>query len=189
MNDIIQAAAELQAICESQGWQFCFIGGLAVQRWGEPRETVDADLSLFAGFGDEEPYINLLLTHFDPRIPNAAVFARQRRVLLLRSAKGVGLDVALAALPFEALVIERSSYFTYPPNIALRTCSAEDLIVLKAFAGRGQDWVDIERIIVRQTGKLDWQYIWEQLRPLAELKDSPEMLDQLDRRRIEFEKD
>ena len=66
--------------------------------------------------------------------------------------------------------------------------SAEDLIVLKAFAGRGQDWVDVERIIVRQTGNLDWNYIREQLGPLAELKDAPEILEQLETRRTEFER-
>ncbi len=187
MNEVIQAASELQAVCQSQGWQFCFIGGVALQRWGEPRETVDVDLSLFVGFGQENEFIQVLLKHFKPRIPDAAQFAQERRVLLLRSNKGVGLDVALAALPYEALVMERASYFDYPTGISLRTCSAEDLIVLKAFAGRGQDWVDVERIIVRQTGKLDWDYIREQLRPLAELKDMPTILDQLEARRREFE--
>lgn len=49
------------------------------------------------------------------------------------------------------------------------------------------DWVDVERTIVRQTGRLDWGYIHEQLAPLAELKDAPEILDQLERRRAEFE--
>ena len=188
MNKIFQAAAELQNVCQSQGWQFCFIGGLALQRWSEPRETVDVDLSLFAGFGQEQQFSEVLLKHFEPRISNAADFARERRVLLLRSTKGVGLDVALAALPYEALVIQRSSYFDYPPGISLRTCSAEDLIVLKAFAGRGQDWADVERVIVRQTGKLDWDYIREQLRPLAELKEMPEILNELEARRIEFER-
>lgn len=188
MNDVIQAAAELQAVCQSHNWQFCFIGGLALQRWSEPRETVDVDLSLFAGFGHEPEFCDVLLKHFAARISHAAAFARERRVLLLRSTKGVGLDVALAALPYEALLIERSSYFVYPPDVPLRTCSAEDLIVLKAFAGRGQDWVDVERTIVRQTGKLDWDYIWEQLQPLAELKESPGILDQLEGRRIEFER-
>ena len=187
MNKVIEAASELQAVCESEDWQFCFIGGLALQRWSEPRETVDVDLSLYAGFGDEQQFCDVLLEHFEPRISDAAGFARERRVLLLRTKKGVGLDVALAALPYEALMIERSSYFNYPPGISLRTCSAEDLIVLKAFAGRSQDWVDVERTIVRQTGKLDWKYIREQLRPLAELKDAPEILDQLEARRIEFE--
>lgn len=41
---------------------------------------------------------------------------------------------------------------------------------------------------MRQTGKLDWDYIREQLRPLAELKDAPEILEQLETRRIEFER-
>jgi len=59
--------------------------------------------------------------------------------------------------------------------------------VLKAFAGRGQDWVDVERTIVRQTGRLDWDYIYEQLRPLAELKEAPEIVDQLKERRAKCE--
>jgi len=187
VNDVIQAAAELQNFCQSQGWQFCFIGGVALQRWSEPRETVDVDLSLFAGFGQEQHFSDVLLKHFEPRISNASEFAQQERVLMQRSSKGVGLNVALAALPYEELVTQRSSFFNYPPGVALRTCSAEDLIVLKAFAGRGQDWVDVERIVVRQTGKLDWDYIRDQLRPLAALKEAPEILDQLEARRVEFE--
>jgi hypothetical protein len=185
--EVIQAAADLQAVCESHGWRFCFIGGLALQRWGQPRETVAADMTLLTGFGGEDPFIQTLLGRFEARIPNAAEFARERRVLLLRSSKGVGLDIALGALPFEELVVNRSSLFVYPPNVPLRTCSAEDLIVLKAFAGRSQDWVDVERIIVRQTGKLDWGYIRAQLRPLAELKEDPGILDQLELRRQQFE--
>ena len=188
MDDVFQAAAEVQRLCQSQDWQFCFIGGIALQRWGEPRETVDVDISLFTGFGEMDAYNEVLLQHFEPRISDAATFAKERRVLLLRSSKGVGIDVSLAALPYEALVIQRSSYFDYPSGIPLLTCSAEDLIVLKAFAGRGQDWVDVERIIVRQTGKLDWDYILEQLRPLAELKDAPGIIDQLESRRVEFER-
>ena len=100
---------------------FCFIGGVALQRWGEPRETVDADLSLFVEFGHEEPYIQTLLSQFEARIPDAARFAKENRVLLLRSSKGVGLDVALAGLPYEALVIKRASDFEYPRQIVLRT--------------------------------------------------------------------
>jgi hypothetical protein len=109
-------------------------------------------------------------------------------VLLLRSAKGVGLDVSLAAFPYEELVIRRSSEFIYPADVPLRTCSAEDLVVLKAFAGRSQDWVDIERLIIRRSGQLDWDYIRAHLELLAEIKGEPEILEQLKRRRIEFEK-
>lgn len=189
MIEVIHAASELQDVCQSQGWQFCFIGGLAQIRWGHARTTVDADLSLLTGFGDEERYVEVLLQRFKGRIPDARAFALKHRVLLLHSTKGVGLDVSLAAFPYEELVIRRSSEFTYPTHVRLRTCSAEDLVVLKAFAGRGQDWVDVERLLVRQAGRLDWTYIHEQLPPLAEIKGEPEIVEQLERRREQFEKE
>jgi hypothetical protein len=37
VNEVIRAAAELQAFCEEWRWRHCIIGGLAVQRWGEVR--------------------------------------------------------------------------------------------------------------------------------------------------------
>jgi hypothetical protein len=187
VNDVLRSAAELQAFCLEQEWRFCFIGGLALLRWGEPRETVDADLTVLTGFGNEGPFIDRLLARFPGRIPDAREFAVQNRVLLLRSADGVGLDISLGGLPYEERVVHRSSLFAYSDQVALQTCSAEDLIVLKAFAGRGQDWVDVERVIVRQTGRLDWDSIHRELQPLAELKDAPEILDQLEQRRREFE--
>jgi hypothetical protein len=188
VNEVIRAAAELQSVCESQSWRFCFIGGLALQRWGEPRETIDVDLTLWTGFGGEEPFVRTLLEHFEGRIAEAADFALTRRVLLARARSGVGLDIALGGLPFEEAVVARSSLFTFPAQTPLRTCSAEDLIVLKAFAARAKDWLDVEGIIIRQTGKLDWAYIRGQLQPLAELKEAPEILDELERRRVEFER-
>jgi len=185
--EIIRAAAELQALCESQRWRFCFIGGLALQRWGEPRETIDVDLTLWTGFGGEEPVVRTLLEHFDPRIADAVEFALSRRVVLARARSGVGLDIALGGLPFEQVVVERSSLFAFSPHTLLRTCSAEDLIVLKAFAARARDWLDVEGIIIRQSGRLDWPYIRSQLQPLAELKESPEIMEEIERRRVEFE--
>lgn len=189
MNALIRAAADLQAVCERHGWQYCFIGGLAVQRWGEPRETVDVDLTLLTGFADESRFVSVLTAAFQPRIDNAEQFAAVNRVLLLRASSGVGLDIALGGLPFEALAVSRASLFTYPPDIPLRTCSAEDLIVLKAFADRPKDWLDIDGIVVRQSPQLDWGYIRSQLAPLAELKDAPELATRLEQRRLELERE
>lgn len=186
--EVIRVAAELQAVCETEGWRFCFIGGLALQRWGEPRETVDVDLTLLTGFGGEEPFIQKLLQRFEARVADAAQFALTRRVLLLRSTSGVGIDIALGGLPFEESAVSRSSPFAFPSDVFLRTCSAEDLIVMKAFAARSRDWADIEGVIIRQTGKLDWSYIHQQLAPLAELKEAPGILDELEKRRVEFER-
>jgi len=53
-------------------------------------------------------------------------------------------------------------------------CSAEDLIVFKAFAGRERDWLDIESIVLRQVEVLDPDTIWRELTPLLELKGDAE---------------
>lgn len=187
MTEVIRAAVQLQSVCQEQDWPYCFIGGLAVQRWGEPRETVDVDLTLLTGFGDELRFVNELLARFEPRIPDAARFALARRVVLLRAPSGVGLDIALGGLPFEESAVARSTFFTFPTEAQVRTCSAEDLLVMKAFANRPKDWIDVEGVIIRQSGRLDWTYIRRHLRPLAELKDAPQIVHELERRRQEFE--
>ena len=65
--------------------------------------------------------------------------------------------------------------------------SAEDLLVLKAFADRPKDWVDVDGVIIRQAGKLDWRYVFAHLAPLAELKEAPEIVTRLERRRQELD--
>jgi len=177
--DLLQVASGLQRFLLGRGWRFCFIGGLALQRWGEPRVTHDIDCTLLTGFGDEVRFVRELLDRYESRIADAETFALQNRVLLLRSRSGIGIDLALGGLPFEALVIERASDFLFLPEVELRTCSAEDLIVLKAFANRRRDWADIEGILVRQEPRLDWRYVYEQLAPLCELKEEPGIIDAL----------
>jgi hypothetical protein len=171
--DLFQVALGLQDFLASQGWRFCFIGGLALQRWGEPRITQDIDCTLLTGFSAEQGYIRALLAKYEGRIPDAEAFALRNRVLLLRSGSGVGIDVALGGIPFEESLVGRATDFDFLPGVRLRTCSAEDLVVLKAFADRRRDWADIEGILYRQKGRLDWGYIYEQLVPLAELKEDP----------------
>jgi len=179
---VLEAAAELQQFCRKQNWQFCFIGGLAVQRWGEPRMTQDADLTLLTGFGNEEKFTDKLLTMFPGRRPDAREFALRSRVLLIQSARGVDLDVALGAFPFEERSIQRSSNWTWSEGESLITCSAEDLIVHKAFAGRDLDWGDVERILIRQRGKLNLPQIRTELKPLLDLKGELEALEKLEQK-------
>lgn len=95
-------------------------------------------------------------------------------MLLVETLDGVPVDIALGALPFEARVIERSTPFQFEQGVEAMTCSAEDLVVLKAFAGRVQDWLDVEGIIVRQGPVLNRSLVLEELAPLLELKEDPD---------------
>lgn len=187
MNELVAAAADIQELMKAHGWKFCFIGGLAVQAWSEPRYTKDVDLTLLTGFGGEEPFIDVLLTHYTPRRPDAKQFAMVNRVLLLEDSRGLGIDVALGALPFEELVVRRSTMVEAFPGVQLRFCSPEDLIVMKAFAGRDQDWMDVRMTIVRSgVEKLDWTHIRVQLTPLAEVKEEPEIMDRPEKLRQRY---
>ena len=56
MIDLFETAIQLQFFCDRQGWRSCFIGGIAVQRWGEPRVTRDVDLTLLTGLGGEDRF-------------------------------------------------------------------------------------------------------------------------------------
>lgn len=187
MNLVFAAASELQRFMEERGWRFCFIGGVALQRWGEPRVTRDVDVTLLTGFGGEEPFVDALLERYAARTDNARAFALSRRVVLAKTASGVGVDVALAGLPYEEGVIERSSIEDFGGGVRLRTCSAEDLVILKCFASRPQDWVDVEGVLVRQTGRLNWMLVLSELTALCALKESPEIVEQLQRVRRKVE--
>lgn len=180
MKRLIKFAAEVQSFCEARGWKFCFIGGLAVQVWSEPRLTRDADLALLTGFSKEEPFVDDFLGWLQPRRAGAREHALKHRILLLQSDKNIELDVSLGALPYEELLVARSVVEELLPGVSLRICTAEDLIILKVFAARSKDWLDIEGVILRQgDDKLDWHYIHEQLPPLLELKEQPELMNEL----------
>jgi len=53
MKGVFAAALEIQEFLRRAGAKFCFIGGVALQRWGQPRLTQDVDLTLLCGLGDE----------------------------------------------------------------------------------------------------------------------------------------
>lgn len=92
---------------------------------------------------------------------------------------GSSIDLALGGMPFEGRIISRATMWGTPAAGEIRTCTAEDLVVLKSFASRPQDWIDVEKVIIRQGDKLDRELITEELDPLVKLKEEPEITVQL----------
>lgn len=177
--DLLVAADRLQQRWDHQGIKFCFIGGIAVQHWGEPRMTNDVDVTVAGEFGAEKKLATQLLRGMQARINDAIEFATINRVLLMRDSQGISIDASLAAMPFELGVIERSKNESIRPGISIRLCSANDLVILKAFANRPRDWQDIQGILVRSNHLVDRKFVREELTILAELKEEPEIIDQL----------
>lgn len=173
---LIAAAVEVQSVLSAGAIRACVIGGLAVQRWGEPRATQDVDFSVLAPPGDEQRPLDLLLGAFTPRRADARAFALANRVVLIQSTNEVAVDIGLAASAFEVEVLDRSSAWDFAEGIALVTCSAEDLVLYKLVAARTRDVADIEGIVRRQGSGLDVERIRRYGELFAELKEDPDLL-------------
>jgi hypothetical protein len=77
--------------------------------------------------------------------------------------------------------IGRSSPYEFATGYVLRTCSAEDLIVHKAVAGRPRDQDDIEGVIHRQWRALDVELIRRWLALFEQLKEDSTLLPTFER--------
>lgn len=173
MTDLISEAAELQRNLEEQGKDFFFVGGLALQIWGQPRLTTDIDLTVYTNLINEVEQIKWFLTLYESRIADtkdAVEFARTRRVLLLKTPTETGIDLMLGGLSDTSPELKRASYQRFMPEISLKVCSADTLIALKTVAGRLKDFADIESVMIKQTS-LDWDYIVEYLKQALEYED------------------
>lgn len=183
-NRLLEAAQEIQQFCRSRQWRFCFIGGIAVQRWGKARLTRDADLTVYTGIGDELRYIDELLGAFKSRIESAREFALGHRVLLLRASNGIPLDVTLGALPFEDKAVASASAEEIVTGVRLQLAPPGALVVFKVFANRPQDWLDVEGIIVKSGRMINWEEVRADLASLLELKGDTAALGRLDELRV-----
>lgn len=167
---------EVQSALSAGGIRSCIIGGLAVQRWGEPRATQDVDFSVLAPVGEEQRPLDILLPAFAARRTDARAFAVANRVLLIWATNKVAVDIGLAGSAFEVDVLDRSSAWDFAHGAVVVTCSAEDLVLYKLIAGRSRDVADIEGIVRRQGANLDVERIRRYGVLFAELKEEPELL-------------
>lgn len=172
---LVRVAAGVQAALDAAGIQVCLIGGMVIPRWGQPRTTTDADFSALAPYGEEGSVLDVLLARFEARHAGEREFALRHRVVRL-SDGGVGIDVALAAYAFEIEALDRATPWPLGGGVALRTCSAEHLIVYKLVAARPQDLIDVAGIVKRQGTRLDVGLIRRWGREFAELKEDPDLL-------------
>jgi hypothetical protein len=183
MVGLINEAFDLQQAFEKEGRDFFFVGGLALQIWGQPRLTADIDCTIFTNLTNEDDQIRDLLSRFKSRLSNmteALEWARTKRVVLLETPAGTGIDILLSGLADISSELERATYQQFTPDMSLKVCSAENLIAYKTVAGRLKDWADIETVLVKQNS-LDWDYINEWLSNASQYQDIESNLAALDR--------
>jgi hypothetical protein len=185
MENLVRSVARLQQRLEAAGIPSAVIGGLAVSAWGEPRLTRDADLKVLAQ-RDERSRILQLLEDFTPLHADPDEALRRNGVAFFQDPDGARIDVMLAETSFDETVIGRACLIELQPDLVVRVCSAEDLIIYKAVSLRTQDRLDIEGIVRRQGDRLDDRYVEDWLRQFEQaLVDSTLVAEYRRLRRLE----
>ena len=177
----IKAMVEVHEFMTSQQIPYMIIGGMALQYWGEPRFTRDVDITILIPWKQEKKLLEKICSTFLPRMTGALEFAVQHRVCLVKSSEGCDIDISMGIPGYEESAMERAVDFPVGRDQFIKICSAEDLIIHKAVAGRPQDEADIESIVIRQGKKLDVRYIRQWLRQFSSLLETEEVLERFER--------
>jgi hypothetical protein len=177
---LLATLRDLAAWLEAAKAPYLVIGGVAVSLIGRPRVTADVDAVVLLPEADWENLARAGKSFgMVPRLEDALAFARKARILLMHhQPSGIDVDVAFGALPFEEEAISRA-VSTKVASLTLPLPTPEDLIVMKAVAGRPTDWGDIEGILGSHP-RLDRRRIRRCLRGFADAMDAPEIYEEMD---------
>jgi predicted nucleotidyltransferase len=154
------------------------IGGTAVSMLGRARFTEDVDAMFLLSIQDIPRLLVAAKEEgIEPRIENAAEFAKKSRVLLMRHVKsGTNIDISLGIMPFEQEMVERSVVHQIDEALQIRLPTPEDLVIMKAIAHRPKDLEDI-RTIAEKYPNLDVGRIEEWVKAFGEVLETPELWD------------
>jgi hypothetical protein len=90
------------------------------------------------------------------------------------------VDISLALPGYEDDLFARAVDYEVAPGKSVRLCSAEDLIIHKAVAGRPQDLHDIQGVVLRQGVKLDVTYVRRWLKEFANVLGNPDVIERFE---------
>jgi hypothetical protein len=177
-----QAIIALRAALLETGAPHMLIGGMAVILRGVARVTEDVDATIWAEQLDLDALLRTLSRHeIVPRIPDAAAFARERQVLLLRHEPSqTPMELSLAWLPFEEAALRRAEILALG-DVSMPVAVAQDLVVYKAVAWRERDRSDIERLLRSHARDIDLDYVRQVVAEFAAALDEPERVTAFER--------
>ena len=175
MMDPEAALVEVASLLEEFALPYMVIGGLAVALWGEPRATIDVDLSLWVEPENLEGTIGELCRRLRCLPQHPLAFVERSRVLPAVTAAGVRVDLVFAAHTLEREAIGRAQAKPLGGK-KIMVASVEDLILMKLTSEREKDTEDARRLLRRFRATLDRAYLEPRLAELAEALGRPDIL-------------
>jgi hypothetical protein len=153
---------------------YMVIGGMANAVWGEPRATLDVDVTVWVPDSDLADVLEKLSRELRVLVEDPLRFIADTRVLPLETTAGVRIDMIFGLLPFEEEAIRRAVGVSIQGQ-EVRFCTAEDLILHKVISERSQDLADARGVALRRLETLDLAYLEPRIAELARLLDRPEI--------------
>lgn len=165
--------ADAVGMLNDRGIRGAVIGGLAVSLRGLPRMTVDVDLVIQA---DVDAGLrlakDLASTPFMPLFAGVEEVVTSAFILPLRHrTTGVRVDLALGMSGFERDAVSRATPVMVG-EASIPVVSVEDLLVMKALAGRPQDDADIRGLIDVKRDAINWDRCLATARALGDAIDA-----------------
>ena len=158
-----------------QNVPYMIIGGMANAVWGEVRATRDADFKISLGERSLSEFRQRVVSRFPERQTGVPAHLQSGHVIHIWAMPEVAVDLLVSIFDYERQAIDRAIPMTIE-GVSVHICSAEDFIIHKAVANRVQDWIDVERVLIRQKTKLDQKYILGWVEQFAQGLDNPEIL-------------
>jgi len=174
MTALERALLELAQTLTNNRIPYMIIGGMANAVWGEPRATLDIDVTVWVAEEEISEVVSLLTGVYQPRISDPAAFIEETRILPLHSEAGVAIDVVFGTLPFEQQAIARSVEVPVA-GTPVQFCTPEDLILHKIISERERDLQDARGIALRRLKLLDLTYLEPRILELSDALERPDI--------------
>lgn len=162
-----RAVGEVAALLDATGTPYMIIGGLANIVWGEPRATLDIDVTVWVEDWHIPAFVERLRERFALLVDQPLAFVAETRVLPVES-HGVRVDFIFGQLPFEQDAIARAKTLLLA-GCSVRVCTPEDLILMKIVSDRERDVADAAALVRRRLSDLDLAYLEPRIEEIAVL--------------------
>ena len=152
---------------------YMIIGGIANLFWGEPRTTLDVDVTVKVKDENISAFVAKVNKKFSILESEPQKFIEKTRVLPIKT-RDLTVDIIFAALPYEEEAIGRA-VVRKVANAKVSICAVEDLIIHKIISERPRDIEDVKKILTRQKRAINRKYLTPKIRELSESLNRPEI--------------
>lgn len=179
MNSFEHQFGKIVKLLNEAKIEYAIIGGLAVSLYGEPRATFDIDISILLADEDIDRFLKKAGGYklFSP-FRGIKAFIKKTGVAPLEFSEDYAIsrcDFIIAKNSLEFATIKRANVKKLF-STKVRLITAEDLLIHKITSSRPRDLDDAQGILIRQRKKLDFKYINQWLKKIAEANNDQHLI-------------